>query len=105
MDIEYFPVLYALSLFTPANFSCILSSGINAMGDFGAATQMAYSPSSRPMPDGDLIAHLVPEAWETVVRLRFVPLSYLKTACDIQLDRGVERLLYLQSFIDEDEEF
>ena len=73
------------------------------MGDSGAATAMAYSPGSRPMPSGDPIAHLAPEAWETVLRLRFVPLSYLKATCDVQLDRGLDRLLYFQSFIDEED--
>jgi len=73
------------------------------MGDSGVATAMAYSPSSRPMPDRDPIAHLAPEAWENVVRLRFVPLSYLRLTCDVQLDRGLDRLLYFQSFIDEED--
>ncbi len=73
------------------------------MGDSSAATAAAYSLSSRPLPESDPIAHLAPEAWETVVRLRYVPLSYLKLACDAQLDRGLDRLLYFQSFIDEEE--
>jgi len=55
------------------------------------------------MPDCDPIAHLAPEAWENVVRLRFVPLSYLRLTCDVQLDRGLDRLLYFQSFIDEED--
>ena len=75
------------------------------MGEYGAATRMAYSPSSPPMPDADPIAHLAREAWETVVRLRFVPLSYLATTCDPHVDRGIERLLYFQSFIEEEDEF
>jgi len=73
------------------------------MADVSAATAVAYSPSSRLMPEGDPIAHLAPEPWETVVRLRFVPLSYLNLTCDVELDRGLDRLLYFQSFIDEEE--
>ncbi len=77
--------------------------GVIAMGSFGAATAVAFSPGSRPMLDCDPIAHLAPEAWENVVRLRFVPLSYLTLTCDVQLDRGLDRLLYFQSFIDEED--
>ena len=73
------------------------------MGDSGAATAMANAPNSGPIPDVDPIAHLVPEAWETVVRLRFVPLSYLQTICDVQIDRGLDRLLYFQSLIEEED--
>ena len=73
------------------------------MANVGAATALAYSPSTRPMPDFDPIAHLAPEAWESVMRIRFVPLSYLKLTCDVELDRGLDRLLYFQSFIDEED--
>jgi len=73
------------------------------MGNFGAARAVAYSPGSQAMSDSDPIAHLAPEARENVVRLRFVPLSYLKRASDVQLDRGLDRLLYFQSLIDEEE--
>jgi len=73
------------------------------MGNCAAATAVAYSPSSQPGSDCDPIAHLAPEAGENMVRLRFVPLSYLKRASDVQLDRGLDRLLYFQSFIDEEE--
>ena len=44
---------------------------------------------------------IVPELPETVVSFRFVPASYL-AACEASVDRGVERLLYLQSLIDEE---
>ena len=73
------------------------------MGNCGAATALAYSPGSQTMSDCDPIAHLAPEPWENVVRLRFVPLSYLRLASDVQLDRGLDRLLYFQSLIDEEE--
>ena len=43
----------------------------------------------------------VPELRETVVSFRFVPTSYL-AACEASVDHGVERLLYLQSLIDEE---
>jgi len=75
------------------------------MADFGAAVKMAYAPSSRPVPDVDPIAHLPREAWEPVVRLRFVPLSYFVSTGNLDVDRGIERLLYVQSFIEEDDEF
>jgi hypothetical protein len=45
----------------------------------------------------------VPELREAVVSFRFVPESYL-AACAAALDHGVERLLYLQSLIDEEGE-
>ena len=73
------------------------------MGYTSAATAIAYSPSSRTDPEGDPISHLVPrDAWETVIRFRFLPLSYL-TSCNVEWDPGIDRLLYVQSFIDEEE--
>jgi len=74
------------------------------MGNFGTAAKMASSPSPRPFPDVDPIAHLLRGAWDTVARLRFVPLSYFDTTRDLHMDRGVVRLLYFQSFIEDDEE-
>jgi hypothetical protein len=73
------------------------------MGYTSAATAMAYSPSARMDPDVDPISHLVPrDSWETVIRFRFLPLSYL-TNCNVEWDPGIDRLLYVQSFIDEEE--
>ncbi|HUJ23627.1 MAG TPA: hypothetical protein VLX58_18970 [Bryobacteraceae bacterium] len=74
------------------------------MSEYGNGTAMALSPSITPqaMPEGDLISHLKPAGWDAIVRFRFIPLSYL-ASCNIDWDPGIDRFIYLQSFIDEDE--
>jgi hypothetical protein len=94
---NFFVYSYLLSLYS-------MRGVIIAMGMTSAATRVAYSPSSRTESDGDLISHLVPaEAWDTVIRFRFVPFSYL-TNCKVEWDPGIDRLLYVLSFLDEEED-
>jgi hypothetical protein len=89
-------------VFTLTAVRCTLTTGTNAMSYSSAATAVAYSPGTRTERD-DLISHLLPvDAWTTVMRLRFLPLSYLMSG-KVEWDPGIDQLLYVQSFIDEEE--
>jgi len=111
------------------NNELLIKSPMNMLGYFNdpEATRAAFTPDSffrtgdivELDPDGQLkiigrlkeqfktskskFVVLAPIESKLVARLRFVPLSYLATVCDPQVDRGIERLLYFQSFIEEED--
>ena len=73
------------------------------MGEYSAtATALAYSQSWSLAPQADPIAHLAPpEGGHAIGRFQFVPFSCL-VKCNVEWDAGIERLVYLQSFIEEE---
>jgi len=74
------------------------------MGEFSAAAAaVAFAPAPEAAPVRDLISHLAPpEGWDSTQRFRFVPPTCLVN-CNTEWDAGIESVVYLQSFIEEDE--
>ncbi len=74
------------------------------MGEFSAAgTAVAFAPVSGPALQWDTISHFAPpEGLDFTRRFRFVPLSCLVN-CSTEWDAGIDSVVYLQSFIEEEE--